>query len=196
MSEQPAENRPGQIVILNGAPRSGKSSIATVIQQTFEGVWINRYMAMTPQRFLPGIGLRPGGERPDLEPVIVRMYLALYESIAAHSGLGLNVVADVGHHDSYSEPRAILPQCARKLAGLPVLFVGVRCPVEVILERRRDTGWQAGRAEEWDHAVHSPGIYDIEVDTSSLSPEECAEAIRSRVANGPAGTLFRSLLAC
>ncbi len=32
---------PGQIVILNGTPRSGKSRIATVIQNTFEGVWLN-----------------------------------------------------------------------------------------------------------------------------------------------------------
>ena len=31
----------GQIVILNGAPRSGKSSIAAVIQDTFEGPWVN-----------------------------------------------------------------------------------------------------------------------------------------------------------
>jgi len=29
---------PGQIVILNGTPRSGKSSIAAVIQDTFDGV--------------------------------------------------------------------------------------------------------------------------------------------------------------
>jgi chloramphenicol 3-O phosphotransferase len=62
----------GQIVILNGTPRSGKSSIAAVIQNTFEGVWMNlgmdRLMQMTPDRYQPGIGLRPGGERPDLEP--------------------------------------------------------------------------------------------------------------------------------
>jgi chloramphenicol 3-O phosphotransferase len=32
---------PGQIVILNGTPRSGKSSIATMIQDTFDGVWMN-----------------------------------------------------------------------------------------------------------------------------------------------------------
>ncbi|MCU0502603.1 MAG: chloramphenicol phosphotransferase, partial [Anaerolineae bacterium] len=61
---------PGQIIILNGVPRSGKSSIAAAIQQTFDGVWMNlgvdRFMQMTPARYLPGIGLRPGGERPDL----------------------------------------------------------------------------------------------------------------------------------
>jgi len=32
---------PGQIIILNGAPRSGKSSIATVVQYIFAGVWMN-----------------------------------------------------------------------------------------------------------------------------------------------------------
>src|SRR6476620_8447304 len=96
---------PGQIIILNGAPRSGKSSIAAAIQETFEGVWMNlgvdRYMQMTPARYQPGIGLRPGGERPDLEPLVALMYRALYESIAAHSRIRLNVVTDVGHHDAY-----------------------------------------------------------------------------------------------
>ncbi len=127
----------GTIVILNGAPRSGKSSIAAAIQDTFEGVWMNlgvdRFMQMTPARYLPGIGLRPGGERPDLEPLIPILYRAMYEAIAAHSRLGLNVVVDVGHHDAYAIPRGILPACARILSGLPVLFVGVHCPLETIL---------------------------------------------------------------
>ena len=63
---------PGQIVVLNGAPRSGKSSIAAAIQATFDGVWMNLGVDVfarhvTPPRCQPGIGLRPGGERPDLE---------------------------------------------------------------------------------------------------------------------------------
>ena len=148
MAETPI---PGQIIILNGTPRSGKSSIAAVIQNTFDGVWMNlgvdRFMQMTPARYLPGIGLRPGGERPDLEPLIPILYGAMYESIAAHSRLGLNVVVDVGHHDAYAVPRGILPDCARRLSGLPVLFVGVRCPLEIIMERRRAT-WGAGDAAD------------------------------------------------
>src|SRR5579864_2914217 len=136
---------PGQIIIMNGTPRSGKSSIVAVIQETYEGVWMNlgvdRFMQMTPKRYQPGMGLRPGGEGQHLEPLIPLLYQALYESIAAHSRAGLNVVADVGHHDAYAVPRRILPECARILRGLPVLFVGVRCPIDVIMERRRATGW-------------------------------------------------------
>ncbi len=198
---------PGQIVILNGTPRSGKSSIAAAIQDTFAGVWMNmgvdRFMQMTPARYWPGIGLRPGGERPDLEPIIVTLYRAMYEAIAAHSRLGLNVVVDVGHHDTYSIPRGILPDCARRLDGLPALFVGVRCPLAVVMERRLAT-WKVGYAEDgsvpkpvllWQEAVHMPGFYDLEVDTSVLSPKECADAIRRLLEEGPPGSAFQRLAA-
>jgi chloramphenicol 3-O phosphotransferase len=197
---------PGQIVVLNGTPRSGKSSIAAAIQRTFDGVWMNlgvdRFKAMTPEQYQPGIGLRPGGERPDLEPLVVRLYHAMYESIAAHSRLGVNVVADAGHHDAYSVPLGILPGCAGLLRGLPVLFVGVRCPLEVVMARRRAT-WGTDPADGsvpapvqlWQRAVHEPGIYDLEVDTSMLSPEACADAIRRRLENGPAPSAFSRLAA-
>ena len=197
---------PGQIIILNGAPRSGKSSIVAEIQDTFDGVWMNlgvdRFMQMTPERYGPGIGLRPGGERPDLEPLIALLYRGLYESIAAHSRLGLNVIVDVGHHDAYSVPRRILPECSRILDGLPVLFVGVRCPLDIIMERRRTTGWHTGSSAAvpapvrlWQQQVHVPGIYDLEVDTSVCSPQACAAAIRHRLDNGPSPTAFQRLAA-
>jgi chloramphenicol 3-O phosphotransferase len=204
MAETPA---PGQVIILNGTLRSGKSSIVAVIQETFEGVWMNlgvdRFMPMTPQQYQPGIGLRPGGERPELEPLIQLLYRALYESIAAHSRLGLNVVVDVGHHDGYAAPRRILPECARVLQGLPVLFVGVRCPLEVVMERRRATGWTADAADApipapvrlWQEAVHIPGIYDLEVDTSASSPEACAALIRQRLEDGAPAVAFQRLAA-
>ena len=195
----------GQIIILNGVPRSGKSSIAAVIQDTFDGMWMNlgvdHFMQMTPDRYHPGIGLRPGGERPDREPLILVLFAAMYESIAAHSRLGINVVVDVGHHDAYSIPRGILVDSARRLNGLPVLFVGVRCPIEVIMERRRNTWGASGSADDpanrpvrlFQREVHTPGIYDLEVDTSSLSPEECVEVIRRRLEDGPPPSAFQRI---
>jgi len=196
-------NKPGQIVILNGAPRSGKSSIAMIIQDTFEGVWMNlgvdHFMQMTPKHYQPGIGLRPGGERPNLEPIITHMYQAMYESIAAHSRRGINVVVDVGHHDGYSAPLGILPKCAWILNGLPVVFVGIYCPIEDIMKRRIET-WNDSYAENgaipepvkrWQHYVHRPGIYDLEVDTSLWSAKECANLIFQRLKNSPSPSAFQ-----
>lgn len=196
---------PGRIVVLNGAPRAGKSSVAAAIQERFDGVWMNlgvdAFKATTPRRCQPGIGLRPGGEVPDLEPLVVVLYQAMYEAIAAHSRLGLDVVVDVGHHDAYSVPRGILPACARIVRGLPAWLVGVRCPLEVVMERRRAT-WGApadGSVPEpvrrWQEAVHLPGVYDLEVDTSVLSAARCAEAIRERVERGPEPSAFTRLAA-
>jgi chloramphenicol 3-O phosphotransferase len=199
----------GRVVILNGVPRAGKSSIVAAIQERFEGVWMNvgldRFKAMTPARYQPGIGLRPGGERPDLEPLVATLYQGLYAAIATHSRLGVNVVTDVDHHDYYSVPLGILPACARLLDGLPALLVGVRCPINVVVERRRAT-WGVSSAESEDGSipaevlrfqkyVHIPGIYDMEVDTSELSPEGCADAIRRRLDDGPPPTAMHRLAA-
>ena len=190
----------GQIIILNGAPRSGKTSIAAAIQETFPGVWMNlgvdTWAAATPSRLRPGIGLRPGGERPDLEAAVQQLFAALYDAIAAISRAGLNVVTDVGHHDAYSRPLGILAESARRLAGLPVLFVGVGAPIETIMQRRATS--EPGReyltatasdpiprpVALWQSAVHGHGFYDVEIDTSKMTPLEAATLIRRTLDEG------------
>ena len=211
-----SDTYPGTAVVLNGAPRSGKSSIASAIQHMSEEPWMNlgadRFIEITSPRFRPGIGLRPagiadrpGGERPDLEPLIPMMYEALYESIAVHLRKGLNVVADVAHHDDYVALSGILNDCARRLDGLEAYFVGVRCPADVAWRRRRET-WL--REEDipadapipelvriWDRKVHQPGIYDLEVDTSKLSSGACARLILGHIKTGPEPGAFMRLAA-
>ncbi len=188
--------RPGQIVVLNGVPRSGKSSIARVMQETFDGPWMDLGVdvfvrEVTPPRYRPGVGLRPGDDLPELRALLPALYDAMFGSIAAHSRAGLNVVASVGLYDP-----AIIAPCRGILEGLPVLWVGVRCPIEVIMQRR-NTG-QAGRAGEyatgtpqgpvpapvmrWQDQVHRHMRYDLDVDTSRSTPEGCASAIGNALA--------------
>jgi chloramphenicol 3-O phosphotransferase len=45
----------------------------------------------------------------------------------------------------------------------------------------------------WQREVHIPGIYDLEVDTSLLSPAACAEAIRRRLEDGPPPSAFQQM---
>jgi len=184
----------GRLVILNGAPRSGKSSIAGALQQAAPGPWLNlgvdAIMAATPARFRPGIGLRPGGERPDLEPFVKAGYAALFDSHAAHLRAGLDVVADLGLHEGYSAPLGIYEDALRRLAGLDVLWVGVTCPLDVIMARRNAD--QSGRyaagdtapapVRRWQAAVHAGKRYDLEIDTSHTTPADAAAAILAALA--------------
>ena len=200
---------PGTIVVLNGTPRSGKSSLARALQASADagagpGVrapapWLNlgvdAMARVAPAQLRPGIGLRPGGERPDLEEAVVTLFDALYAAVAAWSRSGLPVVVDVGHHDDFAQPLGILPKVARELRALPAYFVGVRCPVEVVMSRRDASSADYVRSEpngaipdivrRWERAVHDPGIYDLEVDTSTTSPAAGAEAILGRLRAGP-----------
>lgn len=193
---------PGRIVILNGAPRSGKSSVARAMQERLQGLWVDlgvdAYQQMSPPQVRPSIGLRPGSERPDIEVHLPVLFAALHDSVAAHSRLGLNVVVDVGHHDAHSKPLHLLADGVSRLDGLPAFIVGVRCPLSVILERRS----RARSAREaiyvqgcvglpvpapivaWQQEVHVPGIYDLEVDTSELSPVAAAKLIETMLRDG------------
>jgi chloramphenicol 3-O phosphotransferase len=131
------------------------------------------------------------------------LYGALFEAIAAHARHGLDVVVDVGLHESYSKPLDILALCARPLDGLPVLFVGVRCPLAVIWQRRKES-WAQDVAtaddslrtavERWQGDVHAAvESYDLEVDTSMLTPTQCADLIATRLVDGPPGVAFGRL---
>lgn len=186
----------GILIVLNGAPRSGKTSIAREIQATFPGVWLNLGVdawcsGVQPASIMPGIGLRPGEERLEIEAHLPGLFLALYQSAAAHCRLGFNVVMDLGHHDSYSESLGILGACAAVAAEVTSYLVGVSCPIETVLERRRASS-EEGRSYAasapgeappqpvllWQKEVHGHEAYDLILDTSALSPKECAERIR------------------
>lgn len=187
----------GRIVILNGTPRAGKSSIAAAMQNELAGRWINLGVdaqnRTLPPALLPGIGLRPGGERPDLEPVVVALFGALYDAIAAHARAGFDVVVDVGHHEGYSQPLHTLRAAARRLAGFDTLLVGVDCPLDIIMARRNadPQGLYLGGetvpapVQRWQDAVHAHGLYDLRVDTSVLSAEQCVAAIELALVEAP-----------
>ncbi len=102
----------------------------------------------------------------------------------------------------------VLADCARRLAGLPVLFVGVRCPLDAIMARRNagqtdnPATYETGTAalpiplpvQRFQDAVHVPGIYDMEVDSSVLTPAESAALIRRRLDTGiPSPSAFERL---
>jgi chloramphenicol 3-O phosphotransferase len=198
---------PGPVVILNGAPRSGKSSIAVALDSVDERRWrnlgVDSVMAdLTPEQH-PGIGLRPGGERPDLEDAVLAGYRTLFAEVATAATDGSAVAVDVGIHQWFSKPLGLWQEVARCLADTPSFVVGVRCSLPVILERRaaaprrgrsRYVTSEEGSSDaavptpvaRWQQAVHDPGRYDFEVDTTTVAAELCARNILAYTrANAP-----------
>ena len=190
----------GWVVILNGAPRSGKTSIARAMAELDTEVWVNHgvdaAMARTPLALRPGVGLRPGGERPDLEVHLPGLFAELYVEVARLAESGSNVAVDAGHHDDYSVPLRIVDRVAGWLDGRPTVWVGVRCDLDEIMRRRDRAGeGYVGSAADaavpapilrWERAVHRID-YDLEVDTTATSPRDCASRILRHLGRGGAG---------
>lgn len=195
---------PGRIVILNGAPRSGKSSLARAVQETIPGHWLNLGVdhanATLPPELLPGIGLRPGGERPDLEPLVLRLYRALFGTIALHAGSGFDVVADLGIHDDYSRPLGIYALAGEMLGPHGALLIGIDCDITEIM-RRRNADPQGGLylggdtvpppVARWQEAVHAGKTYDLRLDMGKLSPEQGAGEIARLLQDPPRSTALK-----
>ena len=206
---------PGQIIILNGQPRAGKTSIGRALQRLMD----EPYLLFGGDLFLLGAMDRtkfaPNGTRAEVgfHSVPIEnadppermwtpgayedlLFAGFHQSIAGLSHMGHNVIAD----HLLVHPRWIR-DCAARLACLPTLFVGVDCSSEKVMERR-NIGNDGIRLTEhegravvrwWSRAVETPGVWDLRVNTSLLSPEECADVIRKHLNDGPQPTAFRQL---
>lgn len=189
-ADQPANStgaaRPlnGLIIFLNGASSSGKSSIARELLPILGG----------PYFYLPvdaiDTMLTWTDYQPDALPAVLRRALmGFHRAVAGMAAAGNNVVVD----DVLSEPWRLL-DCLALFSPKDVVLVGVSCQLEE-LERRerarsdRSTGLAASQLER----VHAHGVYDLEVDTSTTSPLDCARQIKDFLPQRPSPTAFEQL---
>lgn len=190
---------PGRVLILNGAPRAGKSALARAVQAQVPGSWVNwgvdGFNAALPPALLPGIGLRPGGERPDLETRLPGLFAGYFAAMAGLARCGLDVVADLGLHADYATPFDPMTVLRRELAGLPVVLVGVDCALDIVMARRnadpRDGFYASGPGvpapvARWQAAVHEGKPYHMRLDMGALTPEQgAARLARLLSGDGP-----------
>ena len=182
-------DRPGRIILLNGASSSGKTSIAEQL-----------LVLLDPPYFHMSVdainGMRAKAKTLELPPaelagVLARTRAGFHRAVAGMAQAGNDVVADC----VFSEPWRLL-DCVAVLADLEVVFVGVHCsPGEL---RRRESARgdrEPGLAAAQQHQVHAHGIYDIEVDTTSATPHECAAVIAGFLARGERPAAFDRLRA-
>jgi chloramphenicol 3-O phosphotransferase len=187
----------GRVPLLNGAPSSGKTTIARALWGRLEPPHWYRSLDDFRKGYLERHwdAARGPWSGPEGRPLF-RMLVAGY--------LGsLRAMALAGH--SVISESVILPSnlelYLRAFEGIPVFLVGVRCPLDIAEERERaraTTERYRGepidlRVPEFD-LVHAHGAYDLEVDTSRSSVDQAVGAIRSALETaGAGGSAFDAL---
>ena len=174
-----------RIVLLNGAGSVGKSSVARAIQAQARNIYLHvqmdTFLEMMPARTLNAPeGLRfetvEIGGKPVTHvhsgPAQTRALKGMRHAIAAMAAADNNMIVDdvlfPGDLDAY---RALL-------APYNLKVVGLHAPLDVLEAREHTRGDRIlGLSRAQIDLVHKGVTYDLELDTSTLSPEQCAQQI-------------------
>lgn len=184
-----AAPHPGRIVVLNGTSSSGKTTLVKALQAILPGPWleigIDRLVFALPKhyldqplwsevfRYVRQDDAPDGPFRIETGELGRRIVAGMHRTVAALAQAGLDVIVD---HVLLED--AWLEECRRLWAGFDVLVVGVRCPLDVVLERERTRRDRTiGQAEAQFAVVHRGRTYDLEVDTSTSTPDQAARQI-------------------
>ncbi len=101
-----------------------------------------------------------------------------HHTIGAVAKLGRSAVVDHVMIDS-----SWLAELTKLLHESYAYLIGVRCPLEELARREQARGDRPiGLAAAQYSIVHRSAVYDLEVDTSVASAEQCADAILQHIA--------------
>ena len=203
----------GQIIYLNGTSSAGKSRLAAALQavlpapylhvsrDTFMGMFPAAYVAVlpigqpVPPQARAGLVLlhefRDGRLRLEAHhgPAWERLEAGYREAIRALAAGGNNLIVD-----DVLTTRDALHATVAALAGIPVAFVRVHCPLPVLAQRERARGDRLPGLAAWQHErMDTEMVYDLALDTSLATPEECARRIVSLLADPPVSSALDRL---
>lgn len=175
----------GSIILLNGTSSSGKTTLATELQQMLPSPWV----FLSADAVLGGFPFdHPACELDDVWRPLGGLF---YDTVARFCDAGFDVIAE----QVFQDPRQ-LEDAVERLAGHRVWFVGVRCELDDVERREnaRGDGTPPGTALLQADLVHSGRVYDIEVDTSDVTPGRAARKVADGLSQTPSafGTLASS----
>lgn len=171
-----------RILILNGAGSAGKSSIARAFQEIsarpFLHVAMDSFLDMLPEAYLDhpdGLVFEtlPGGIAIRAGKVAERTFRGMRRAIAALAAVGNDLIVDDVMLGTEMDDYKTL------LAPYDVSFIGIFAPLAVLEDRERRRGDRMIGLARWQFdRVHDGKTYDLEIDTSTATPAECARRIK------------------
>ncbi|MFE1596184.1 chloramphenicol phosphotransferase CPT family protein [Nocardia sp. NPDC058705] len=177
----------GQVVLLNGASSSGKSSIAQRLLVDLERPFFHMGVDMIGAMRSPS--RTHALDSAELAAVLRRTRAGFHRAVAAMAGAGNDIIMD----HVLSEPWR-LRDCLSVMNGIDVVFVGVHCSLDELQRRELQRGDRPiGTAADQIHPVHAHGIYDLELDTSTDTVEDCSAQITTFLGRTPTNRAFDRL---
>lgn len=201
----------GKIILLNGSSSAGKTTLALALQEELD----EPYHHIALDQFRDGLpGMFRGYNSPRGTPgyrglnvvpmdhdtgarvthvrfgdIGHRMLRGMHRAIAAFAEVGNNVIVD----DLMLHP-VLLEDYVDVLDGFFVLFVGLRCPLDVVTTREKQRPDRfPGTAMSHFYEIHAHDLYDLEIDTSKVSPREGAQAVKRYLDRGTSPEAFARL---
>ncbi|MEU4396824.1 chloramphenicol phosphotransferase CPT [Kribbella sp. NPDC023855] len=173
-----------QVIVLNGGSSSGKTGIARCLKAVLPQPWISLgvddLVDALPQGLLDqgsGIAFGEHGE-VEVGAGFREIEAAWMAGVAAMARAGARIIFD----DVFLSGAASQERMRAQLAGLEVLWVGVRCAPEIAAGREIARGDRVnGMAALQATAVHEGVVYDLEVDTGTTESIDCAHTIAAHV---------------
>lgn len=201
----------GTVIILNGPSAAGKTSIQNEIQKKFPELYLKVgidtfFDALIPNPDLTdfektkefsqytndgilirAVRLENDKEGHQIVPLTVgpagdRIIYGMHAAIQAYASRGNNLVVDYILY----KPEW-LPDLVNALkANNKVYLIGVKAPLSVLEEREKKRATSpVGHARSHYETVHSHMVYDLELDVSTLTPEESALKIQQFIEKNP-----------
>ncbi len=160
-----------RIIFLHGASSSGKSTIARALQERSDTLfWHVSIDHVRESGMLPMDRLRNGDF--DWTTHRARVFEGFHRSIAAYADAGNDLILE-----HILDTPGWVSHLQALLVGHDVLFVGVKCPLPVLVAREDARGNRIAGSARRDHGtVHSGHCYDLEVDAEA-PPKANADAI-------------------
>ena len=160
------QSAPGRIVLFNGPPSSGKTSLVNALIDQRTDPWfhlsLDEFHAAISERFW----------RDDGGELFERLIVGYLGAVRAIALAGFDVMAE-----------AVLVPARRSLydetfGALATLLIAVRCPLDVVIHREKCRSDRRGGPidfpADYFEAVYSRLTYDFEVASETANPSELA----------------------
>lgn len=158
----------GIVILLNGVSSSGKTTIAKRMQDKSKAhlAWLSSdtFCNMWPEKILDD----------NFMEIYMRIQTVMYQTIKLFADSGIDVVVDTVLLAPYNALEDLIPI----LRNSSVMLVHVVCSIEELRRREIERGDRLhGQAESQLQYLIPQDTYDLTVDTSLSSSDDCADRI-------------------